>query len=218
MDAARAAGADGVEVDVRPSLDDCVMVFHDRTLSRLAGRRESIRRLTRDQLRSVRIRGESIPTLDEVLEATRGLLINIELKDDSPLGNIRFARHVVEQIRDHRAERRVLVSSFNLAAVARFRTLAPDLPSGVLIDAKTRVRALRTLASVVRRVIRPFAINPEASLMDARRLKRWHASGYVVIAWTVNDRDVALRLAHLGVDGLITDDPEALRTWLAEGT
>jgi glycerophosphoryl diester phosphodiesterase len=37
-----------------------------------------------------------------------------------------------------------------------------------------------------------------------------HAAGKKIFAWTVNDREGMRRLASWGVDGLISDDTEAL--------
>ena len=43
---------------------------------------------------------------------------------------------------------------------------------------------------------------------------RCHERGAAVLAWTVNQALVAERLAKLGVDGLITDDPAICRATL----
>jgi glycerophosphoryl diester phosphodiesterase len=43
----------------------------------------------------------------------------------------------------------------------------------------------------------------------------WKQRGYQVNVWTVNEPDELRRLADLGVDGVITDDPAAARSALA---
>src|SRR5690606_8504072 len=133
--AARAAGADGVELDVQRCASGEVVVFHDADLARLAGRPERIDRLTLAELRAVRLdRGERIPTLREALEATGpSLLVNVELKASPavqpPPGLVAAA---LAAIADAGADERVLVSSFHPAALLAVRLRAPHLPTGYL--------------------------------------------------------------------------------------
>lgn len=59
-----------------------------------------------------------------------------------------------------------------------------------------------------------FSLHPEGRLVSAERLARWRSRGWQVWPWTVNDPRQWLRLAELGVDALITDDPGGLVRWL----
>ena len=54
--------------------------------------------------------------------------------------------------------------------------------------------------------------SPDYRDIDARAIAEAHELGVAVIAWTVNDaRDMA-RLIDMGVDGIISDQPDVLRT------
>jgi glycerophosphoryl diester phosphodiesterase len=48
-------------------------------------------------------------------------------------------------------------------------------------------------------------------LIDPELVERVQADGGRVIAWTVNDDDVARRLVSWGVDAICTDVPAAMR-------
>ncbi len=71
--ALRASRVGGAEVDVRLTRDRRVVVFHDRTLDRLTGIRGVLRRLPFREIQRVRVRGEPIPTLDQLLYHMFGL-------------------------------------------------------------------------------------------------------------------------------------------------
>ncbi len=45
------------------------------------------------------------------------------------------------------------------------------------------------------------------ALVTGALVRRMHARGIAVIAWTVNDPDAVQRLAALQVDGIVSDDP-----------
>ena len=52
--------------------------------------------------------------------------------------------------------------------------------------------------------------------MDHRTVRAAGKLGIPLIVWTVNDRAEMADLLDLGVDGLITDRPDLLRTLVAE--
>lgn len=205
---ARADGADGVELDVRLARDGELVVFHDEDLRRLAGRAERIADLDSGQIARVELSGGTrIPRLDEVLASLDPLLVNIEIK---PPG-WRAARQVVAAVErsvDRAAAKgRVLVSSFDAAVVALVRRTTP-LRTGLLFHARQR-RPLRR--AWLAPIVRPHALHPEKVLVDAEAVGAWRRRGYAINVWTVDDPDEVRRLARLGVDAIISNDPAAAR-------
>jgi glycerophosphoryl diester phosphodiesterase len=81
FDKARAAGADGIELDVRFDGDHNVVVFHDSALDRLTGRPGRIEELSATERARLRVGGEPVPLLADVLAGVdRALEIDVELK------------------------------------------------------------------------------------------------------------------------------------------
>jgi glycerophosphoryl diester phosphodiesterase len=109
---------------------------------------------------------------------------------------------------------RVLVSSFEPAALRLWRRRMPSVPCGWLFE--------RGVGGAIRRAwslawLRPASVHPEGALCTAAALRRWHRRGYQVNAWTVDDPAELRRLRDLGVDGLITNDPARARRALQLG-
>jgi glycerophosphoryl diester phosphodiesterase len=216
---AREHGADGVELDVWRCASGEVVVFHDETLARLGGRDERVTELPLVALRETTLRGgESIPTLDEVLETLGGgALVNVELKtagggDGEGLGlGLELGPAVAEVIARHAAAARVIVSSFNPIALARFRVGAPHVATGLLFHAG---QAAPLRGAWARHVLRPVAVHPDRHLCARESVARWRREGYAVNVWTVDGEREVKRVAGLGVDGLITNDPGKTRAWL----
>jgi glycerophosphoryl diester phosphodiesterase len=209
---AREEGADGVELDVMRCATGEVIVFHDDDLERLGKRAGLVRALPLAALREVDLGGgERIPLLDEVLEELGPLLVNIELKSQSRLADDGLASSVAAIVARHETGARAVVSSFDPWLLARFRRRAPAVATGLLFAHDQSLPLRRAWSAAL---LRPAALHPEALLIDARAVRAWHARGYAINVWTVDDAAELRLLAALGVDGLITNRPKLARSVL----
>lgn len=186
-------GATAIELDVHATADGVVVVHHDAQVALPGGRRRVI---AESSWRELTLFKKAIPRLSDVLEAVpEAVTLYVELKGAG------VERHVAEVIR---GAPRCAVHSFDHEAIARMRELAPDVPRGILFDQRpAAVEAAMEYADA-------RDVWPEWNLVDEQLVARVHAAGGRVIAWTVNDRETAARLAALGVDGLCTDDVRLL--------
>jgi glycerophosphoryl diester phosphodiesterase len=206
--AARALGADGVELDVHRTADGGLVVHHNadaRGIGVLAERSAAEIRATRPE----------IPTLEEALEACTGMLVNIEVKNlpgdaDYDAGET-VAGAVVELLTRRGRRDDVLVSSFNLESADRVRELDESIPTGFLtlvgMDAVDGVDVAHAHGH--------GAVHPDVRSLEgevaAATVARAHDLGMTVNVWTVNGEDEMRRLASVGVDALITDVPDVAR-------
>lgn len=206
IEAAAEAGAQGVEIDVRPCASGELVVMHDPTLTRTTGDRRAVAAVARDELRRLRLLGgESIPLLDDALAlcAERGLLLNVELKRDVP-DRVKATRALAERLRSWTTPA-LVVSSFDPFMLAAFARLAPEVPAALLVSPD------HPNAERLPKLTGACAIHPSRALVRPVDMTKWKTTGLRVMVWTVNDPDEAVHLVRLGVDGVITDDPAALR-------
>jgi glycerophosphoryl diester phosphodiesterase len=211
---ARKDGADGVELDVMRCGTGEVIVFHDDDLERLGGRAGWTRAVALSELREIDLGGgERIPLLDDVLEAIGPMLVNVELKSAPTWGarllDASLPAAVAGILRRQGVGARALVSSFDPLLLARFRMHAPEVATGLLF-AHDQAQPWRDAWAA--QLLRPTAMNPEAVLVDARAVRRWHAQRRAVNVWTVDEPAELRLLAALGVDGVITNRPKLARS------
>jgi glycerophosphoryl diester phosphodiesterase len=199
-------GADGVELDVQRCGSGEIVVFHDFDL-RAFGRAGLVSTTTMSELRRLDLGGGCrIPTLDELLaEAPPALLLNIELKAQR-LRTGHLERDVVECVRRHGVQARVLVSSFNPVALLRVKRLAPEVRVGFLFHGGQSRAWRRGWATA----LRPDAFHPEKRLVDAAFMEWARAKGARVHPFTVDAVEEMERLLGLGVHGLITNRPDRM--------
>jgi glycerophosphoryl diester phosphodiesterase len=210
---ATSEGADGIELDVRVAGDGTLIVLHDPTFARVTGETDTrdAASLPYTEIRRIDVGGgEPAPRLYDVmaLARARGLRVNVEMKRDAPdrMAIVRATARVLSSF-DPRVP--VIVSSFDPAMLTALGALAPRLPRAFLVNRTWYARAGLRLA-------RAFggAVHIERTLTDPAALRGLRAQGLVVNVWTVNDAREAQDLAALGVDGLITDTPAAIRAAL----
>ena len=212
-------GADGIEFDVHLSADGVPVVIHDFSVDSTTDGSGRVAEMTIAQLAQLDVgsyfdpafAGERIPTLEAVLEAMGGrLLLNIELKSTS-LRDKGLEQTVIAQIERHGLGTSVLFSSFNPFSLRRAKRIAPHIAVGLLYGPDLPLPLRRAwLAPLVPHEAR----HPEHTMVDAHYMAWARRRGYRVNTWTVDDPDEMHRLIGLGVDGIITNVPDVLRSIL----
>jgi len=196
-------GADGVELDVRRTRDDAIVIFHDDRSAPDAAP------FVEMDLNRIKATTPWVPTLDEAWHALGpSTLLNIEIKniygqaDYDPTQ--RVAAGVVRWIAERDTGDRVLVSSFNTQALNAVKTLDPTIRTGLLsmswLDPMVALRQARNGGHVSANLSLLRALDGAEQIVQA-------AGDLDVLVWTVNDPDHARTLADAGVAGIFTDDP-----------
>lgn len=214
--AAMEAGADGVELDVHLTSDGIPVVIHNARVDRTTDGQGLVNDLTLAEVLRLNVQvrfdgwttstSERIPTLEEVLIMYGyQLLVNIELKSQfRPEARSRLEATVAALVHRLKIEERVWVSSFKPYSLFRMRQVAPELPCGLLYSPLSMGTAW--LAPLT-----PFeAFHPQTSLVSRWFVWLAHQVGKRVVVWTVDDVSKASLLEHMGVDAIITNDPQRL--------
>jgi glycerophosphoryl diester phosphodiesterase len=201
-------GADIVEIDVQENADGEVVVLHDSDLMRVGGSPVKVWNATSEELAAVDVgrwfgpefSGQRVPTLEQVLAICKGRSqVDIELKYYGH--NQRLEERVAEIVESMGMEDEVILMSLDSRLMQSMKSLRPDWTVG-LLTAKA-VGDLTTSDADFLAV--------HASIASSGFVRRAHAAGKQVYAWTVNDRFNLSRMMSRGVDGVITDHPALAR-------
>lgn len=193
--AALEQGADLVEVDLKLTKDEGVILLHDPTLKRLWSHDGAVRELSLSEIRSACRDRYEIPTLSEalsVLSWTRSSLM-ADFKGSD------VVEPTVEIIERHNAFDRVLFVGGDVEAMRQLRKLAPDARIGL-----TWTDVVPPAATLLGELDAEF-FNPHWRCLDRTLVEAMHEWGHRVSTWTVDSPTNMARLLDMGVDAVVTN-------------
>jgi len=172
-------GCDGFEFDVRYTRDSGAVVCHNPFYRR--------RRIEKHLLSEFKL-----PCADHVISNFLGrAYLDIELKVPGQVEPILNALHAAD--RDS-----FVISSFLPDVLKAVHAYAKQIPLGLICENARQLRRWQTLP--IRTVM------THRKLAKKALIEELHSAGKQIFVWTVNRPREMLRLAELGVDGLISDD------------
>lgn len=211
---ATSTGVAGIELDVRMSKDEVLLVFHDKTLRRTTGKRGQIHSTSSKKLLRLDASKDGpqwpeptpIPTLEEVLAALpEHLHYQLEVKGFMPQQYLtRLAAGLDALIAKLGMAQRVVVTCEDVNFLRIMRTQNRRLSLGYVCQYRYRRPIGNALKHHCDWLIANFRLVNQSTMLQAR------ANGLRVSCWTVNNMDEARRLAHLEVDSIITDYPSSM--------
>jgi glycerophosphoryl diester phosphodiesterase len=201
-------GAQAVEFDVRLSADRVPVVLHDATLERTTNGRGPVGGLTLKELQRLdagawygpAFAGQRIPTLAEALSALGTARSIIELKDAID------PRELIGTLDRQQALERAAVISFEPALLAPLRQASRALQIGLLAehwDQRLPERAQAMGAAVLILAV---------EILAPARVQAAEEAGLELWTYTANDVGLVAACAAMGATGIITDQPDLIRT------
>ena len=209
------AGAHAVEVDVRTTRDGVLVCLHDAAVDRTTDGTAKVADLTLAEIRKLdagikfdpKFKGERVPTLLEVLEATKGKIgAMIDLKEEGE----EYAKRIAGEVRESGEPKRTIIGVRSVEQAKQFGKLLPEARQIGLVPTPADIK--------------PFA---KAGVKVIRLWPKWLSDDSLV----PKVRTLGLKL-HIGTgmgtpnevlpllthepESLSSDDPARLRKTLAE--
>lgn len=222
------SGVDVLEIDVRTTADEKLVVFHDGSLERTTNGSGPVSEKNLDQLKKLdagyaytpdggqtfpfRGKAVEIPTLREVFRRYPEKLINLEVKN----GQASVAKSLCGMISEFGRKDRVIVASTGGTFLAAFRNECDGVATSASfgeslwflflckIGLSENFSADMQALQIPERLFGFDMINPEFIAAAKERNLKIHI-------WTANKKSDIKRLLDAGVDGVMTDFPSLLR-------
>ncbi|HNQ72266.1 MAG TPA: glycerophosphodiester phosphodiesterase family protein [Verrucomicrobiota bacterium] len=200
--------ADLVETDVYVSADGYLVIMHDSTVDRTTDGTGPITGKTLAQIKQLdagswfgpQFVGERVPTLEEMITNTLPFATPLIEHKQGP------ASAYLSELQRLEVVDQVVVQSFDWNFLSAIHALAPDLRlaalgSGAFTEAKLNAAIAAGAGTIAW----------ERSAVTPAVLDLVHNAGLKLFVWTVDSISEIRYLVGLGVDGIISNDPGAVR-------
>ncbi|MFF3752221.1 glycerophosphodiester phosphodiesterase [Streptomyces sp. NPDC002018] len=231
VDRAGELGIEWVENDVQRTKDGALVVLHDDTLARTTDVERlfpdrspwkvkdftaaEIARLDAGSWFGERWAGERVPTLKQFLNTVdahdQKLLLEIKNPEQYPGIESDILRVLRQEGWLDRAHvgGKLVIQSFGADSVRTVHQRGPGITTGFL--GAPAVADLPAYAAFTDQINPSYTSLTAGYVAAVHRLKGPHGKPLTVSTWTVNDAAGAVRVRDLGVDGIITNNPDLVR-------
>ncbi|MPY25213.1 glycerophosphodiester phosphodiesterase [Shewanella psychropiezotolerans] len=195
-------GARAIEFDIH-NVEGELYVFHDRRLDNKSNGTGLIEEVSRSYLDSLRVDGEPIPTLWQVMSYLNqhNCLVNIELKGMNCLEIfIDTYPKLINQL--NFSTDKLIISSFHHGFLATFRQRFPQALLAPLFEGV----ALNSQETTSR--LDAYSLHLSLSFLTQDCVTQAQSRGLKVFVYTVDNESDMTQLQKMGVDGIFTNFPD----------
>lgn len=191
-------GVNAIELDVRKTKDDKLIISHDDTLKRVFGidvkisetELKDLEELTKNKI--VRFQ-DALRFIDKKVSK-----ILVEIKE------VGYEKKIFEEIKKEKLLENTILISFYEDSIRNVRKIDPKIDTGLIyarhknpIDTATNLNA-NYLVALYR-------------FIHTKDVEKAHKNNLKVIVWTINTAEEAAQYIKKGVDGIATDKPDIFR-------
>lgn len=194
--------ADMVEFDIRRTLDQKLVVFHNPDLYG-----KSLCTLTYQEINDItKQKGYHVPLLEEVLSFCQGKIkLDIELKETG------YEKEVISLVKKYYSYSEYFIKSFHDSTVLSIKKLDKKITTGLLIGKETMYMKTRLSEYFPgKRLYQCHAdfISPHYQFLTKDFLFRMKLLHIPIYVWTVNQPSLIEKLLQYPIAGIITDRPD----------
>lgn len=206
---------DGIEFDLQLTKDLVPVIIHDPTIDRTTNGRGTVSSFTLNELKQFdaghyfheSFRGETIPSFREFLlwASDHSFTMHIELKLQKNNADI-LINEAVKDLEHFGLIERTVISSFQHGYLGKIKNLNPKIETALL----TKTPIFRAVKYAEK--ISADGIHIRYNLQNSRFFRRWSKKGIPVRTYHVRKPGQLLLCDKLGIEGIITDDPRAMKS------
>lgn len=170
------------------------------------------------------IPGTQIPSLEELFEAVlsqdhpnaQNIAFNIETKSNPDYPEYqpspqKFITLIFELVDKYELADRVTIQSFDHRTLKESKKLRAEIKTAALFYERPKDNIVKATRDASGDILSPFY-----KWLSKKDVQALHRAEISVIPWTANTKASWKTLIDLGVDGIITDDPEGLKSYLSD--
>ena len=199
-----------IETDLRMTLDNEVIAFHDPDLKRLFDLDLQVKDLTFNEMASLfREKNCSLLTLESVLKEFPNIHFNIDLKVKEVI------QDSIKVVSDLNAFDRVCFASFHSSHTEKVLQHNQNAIVSMGLKDVALFKFFRIYDENIKVIQIPIKWNG-IKVLTRNLIRKAEKNNLLVHVWTINDKNMINKLIDVGVNGIVTDEPELLMEIMKE--
>ena len=195
LETAWKAGAYGSEIDIQRTKDGYYILNHDSDFRRVAGMEKKPEEMTLEEISTLSVDGEPVPTFEDALLASKGKgILFTELKGET--ADRQMADDAVRIIREYGMEDEVVLISLKYDLIDYIECTYPEIQTGFLTFASFGDTAM----------LNCDYLGLEEESATSKAISAIHEQGKKAIIWTANEQKSQRHFICSQADALITDN------------
>ena len=193
-----------IETDLRMTLDREVIAFHDLDLKRLFGLDVQVNDLTFNEIANLfKEKNCKLLSLEDALKSFPDTKFNIDLKDN------KVTKDSIDIVSRLNAFDRVCFASFNSGRTQQVLNFNQNASVSMGLKDVAKFKFFKMHNKNIKFLQIPLVWNG-IKVVTKNLIKKAHEKGLLVHVWTINDKKVMNDLINIGVNGIVTDEPNIL--------
>lgn len=175
-----------IELDIRKTKDNILVVFHDKTLKKLTSLEKRVEDLYFDELKKIKLlkTKEHIPTLKEVLNLINGkVLIDIEIKKCKNWKKV--CKILINDLKTYNYS--YIVKSFDPRIIRYIKKLNKNIIVGLLIKNKIYNKEISNL---ILKYCKPNFLAISKKFINKNKIRKYLLN-YNIMIWTITSKEEA---------------------------
>lgn len=194
IEVAHELGALGCEIDIQRTSDGYYVVNHDADFERVAGVAKTPEEMTLAEVKELRVDGEPVPTLEEMLDASKDkVILFVELKGAT--ADTQMAEDAVRIVKEKGMQDQAVLISLKMDILEYIEEKYPEMQTGYL--------AFVSFGSIEETPFDYLALEQQISTDET--IDSVHSKGKKIMVWTVNDESDIEDFMTSDADAIITD-------------
>lgn len=206
-------GAAAVEIDIHRTMDNHIVALHDITLDRTTNgggpvyekSLAQIKQLDAGSWFSTDYAGESIPTLEEILNYLQDKDIQLFIEFKSPGRYNGIVPRVLDLITLYNLGNRVHCISFDLSCITEIESLQPDIKTAYLTT---------DIDTIDFDAFTGDALNVYYRSITNENIEYCTLNTIPLYVWTIDGKNDLVRFIRPGIAGITTNKPDTLLTMI----
>ena len=204
--------ANGIETDVQMTKDGVLVLFHDKTITRLTGAEGGVQDYTLEELRQFTFekdgKTDKIVVFEDLLKqfGWRDITFAIEIKQAG------IEPQIADMIRKYDIVHKTVVTSFKIDCIRAIKEYAPELRIGLLKNGVTdeTIDELKAMGAE--------EVCPHSAEVTPEKVAKWHREGFNVRAWGLDNEELMRNVYDSMADGMTVNFPDKLTEYIEAQT